>query len=708
MTDDAVPPSPPATAPTSEVDAAATQPDTVYPAASEGPPPAAVTEPTSSLEPAAIVASAEVPHTLAPTDAPFPTFVHAFGWLAATGLSVGMALATLTQWPKLPNWVLHNNLPQPTRMAILATMGVGMLAFVVPAFAWLALRGKTGLSSVHRVAMRLSPFTIVGLLPVLFHNDAWVGFEMVFAMCVAALSLLGYFTFKQSFEQAPILPERFQRGFSSLKARFGSPQLPTILAIAAMVFYGLWFSAFSLAAHYELLTSSFDLGIENNLIWQASHLHAPLFRSTPLGGGMTHLGLHQTYFSYLLAIPYRLFPDARFLLIMQAWVLGGASLVLYQLSRQRIGDWAAAALAWVYVLYSPLHGANLYDFHYQPLSIIFLFAIVYCVERGWLKRAALCVLLTLSLREDMGLLVAVICAWLALSNKRPAMMIAFIGASLFHFVLLKLIIMPIFLGGASAYINQYSGMLAEGDNGFGGVLKTLLANPGYSMNWLLEPGKQLYVLQVMGPLVFLPVMRKSNLTLLLPGFFFTLLSTRYPALMMISFQYSAYWIPFVMLAVVSALQWLRGKEPAVFKAAVCTLLLASVLHSRQFGAILRTENVHAHFSGAYHLVPTPEEHKRHDDYVALTSQIGENDKVAAAELLLPALSSRDYIYTLRMGVVDADWIIASTPVRGDELGPLRQALQGEYGVVEVRPPFVLAKRGFPKDKNPAGQAVLGF
>ena len=89
--------------------------------------------------------------------------------------------------------------------------------------------------------------------------------------------------------------------------------------------------------------------------------------------------------------------------------------------------------------------------------------------------------------------------------------------------------MPHFLGGATAYVHQYKDLVPEGDNGFGGVLKTVFGNPGYTATTiLLEQDKVLYLLQIMAPLAFFPWRRPIGLLCSLPGFFFTMLATHYP------------------------------------------------------------------------------------------------------------------------------------------------------------------------------------
>ena len=143
--------------------------------------------------------------------------------------------------------------------------------------------------------------------------------------------------------------------------------LPLATVVSAALAYSSYFSIHSLNTHYRIETSVYDLGVENNVVWHAVHW-GPLFRTTPLGPPMTHLGYHQTYFSYVIGIVYRFAPRPETLLVVQAVMLGFAAVPLFFLAKRRLGPWVACLLATSDLLYAPLHGSNLYDFHYQPLG----------------------------------------------------------------------------------------------------------------------------------------------------------------------------------------------------------------------------------------------------------------------------------------------------------------------------------------------------
>ena len=175
-----------------------------------------------------------------------------------------------------------------------------------------------------------------------------------------------------------------------------------------------------------------------------------------------------------------------------------------------------------------MHGSNLYDFHYLPFAPLFLWTTLALLEARRDRWAAVAIVLTLANREDMSALLIVVGLFLLLTGERPraGLIVAAIGAV--YFVVVKFIVMPHFLGGATAYVHQYKDLVPEGENGFGGVLKTVLGNPGYTATTMLEKDKILYLLQIMAPLAFFPWRRPIGLLCSLPGFFFTMLATQYP------------------------------------------------------------------------------------------------------------------------------------------------------------------------------------
>ena len=115
--------------------------------------------------------------------------------------------------------------------------------------------------------------------------------------------------------------------------------------------------------------------------------------------------------------------------------------------------------------------------------------------------------------------------------------------------------MPHVLRGDSSFIWMYRDLVPSGDASFGGVLKTAIANPAYTLNTLLERDKVLYLLNLFVPLAFIPLRRPIGFFCCILGFFFTLLSTGYGPLIQTSFQYTANWTAYLFIAIVGNLVW---------------------------------------------------------------------------------------------------------------------------------------------------------
>lgn len=642
--------------------------------------------------------------------------------LILSGLSVGLCVWALSHRDLQEPLLLRNELGEELRrgqMLLAAVGGVGFgLAGLVTAWLW-------KLVALERAATRMCPLIVSALLPGLFQYELWLGRDVAFLsgvlVCAASVGVLSRRAIREGLYRAPawLLPGWRQRCSNWIRRR--SRGLGVCLAVAAALAYALYFSVSTINNHQNFGTSAFDLGIETNLVWNAIHF-GPLFRSSPLGGGMMHGGHHQTYFAYLIGPIYALVPRAETLLVVQSSFLGAAVIPLFLLARRRLGSAMALILSLCFVLYAPLHGANLYDFHYQPFGVFFILLLAYLMESGRSFKAIFPILLvTLSVREDIGAMAGALGGYFLFSGKRPGagLAMALIGST--YFVAQKLYVMPeLFLNGQSSFAFMYQLLLPAGEPGFGGVIKTALGNPLFTLHTIMDQAKLVYVAQLFVPLALLPLRRSAALLLLLPGFVFTLLSTQYQALIMTSFQYTAYWTPMAFLALVYALEALRQREEAPAGAlhaappwsrpshplASSWLLavgVASVLTSLRYGAIFQVELARGAFDPV-HLRETQESRQNLADFKALASQIPADAKVAASEWLISHLANRRDAYALRNGILDADYILFwlhPTKFRHDERPVLLDALfkHRRYGIVERRGMFVLAKAGHEPTKR---------
>jgi uncharacterized membrane protein len=290
-----------------------------------------------------------------------------------------------------------------------------------------------------------------------------------------------------------------------------------------------------------------------------------------------------------------------------------------------------------------------------------------------------------------------------------------------YFLTLKLIVMPHFLHGGESFIWQWQGLTPPGHPGFGGVLMTLVGNPLYALRTLLIRDKLLYFVQLALPLAFLPWRRPVGYFLSIPGLLFTLLTVDSEPLIKISFQYTAHWFGFLFIAVVVVIESLEPDRVPVGQswqheaaarrvASLGVLAIVMLIASYQYGAVLQQHTVRGGFA-PFKFSWNEQDAARYADLRALIAEVPKDAKIVASEYLVPHVSNRADAYTLRLGLYDAEYLLFQIDPRYQEgtslprsfgrreLQHVRQALSQDFGVVDRRNAYVLARRGYSKEAN---------
>jgi uncharacterized membrane protein len=635
--------------------------------------------------------------------------------LAITGFSLGLAAWEIWVGDPLFDFVLQNGPTADTGRAAVATALAGSVVLLIGCLALLALTGRLQGNKLDSLGRRLAPGVLAALVPLLFHWRFWQGSrEINFLLLVLTLVVGTQKLLQIALTADPVFGRDtwLDRMAGDAKAfgRFCSPALPFAIVVLAAAGYAAYFSYHTVVHHRNVLSTSLDLGLEENVIWNALHSGA-LFRTTPYGGPTGNLlGEHAAYLSYAIAPFYAIRQSAETVLVIQAVLIGGAAIPLYLVARKYLGPWLSCLVAVWYVFYPPVHGSNLYDFHYPPLAPFFLWFTLYFALSRKTMRTILFAVLTLSVREDVSLGLVIAGLFLMLTNRctRWGLHLAVAGAV--YFVAMKMVIMPLQRGGHEAFIHQYAGLVPEGSHGFSGVLKTVLGNPVYTSGIVLERDKLIYLLEIFLPLAFFPLRRAIGLLMCVPGFLFTLLSTGYRPLYQISFQYTAHWTTYLFIATIANLAWLGQRAAKQGRAGqarrhawVAAISLGMLVMSYQLGALMQHHATRGGF-GVYHFGTSPEDKLRRRNVNELLAMVPKDAKICAVETVVPQVSNRAFAYTLRMGVADADYVLFNISLGSDEKSRLMEVLpDGSFGVLAERGDFVLIKRGHPTDLN---QAVL--
>jgi len=637
--------------------------------------------------------------------------VRALAIAGVGGVSLGFHLGVLRIDEPLHDFFFLNG-PAAQRSILMPMVAVTAL-LVLASCIYLgvaALRGglPAAARSSHRLhaAVRLiSPLFLLGPVPLLFEWSFWERRPLVFSVLVAAFSLAAYGTVRLA---AAAMPRGAPCWHGPHKwvpreqgARWSRPSTPSLLLGAATLGYIGYFSYYTVAFHVSVRTG-YDTSIYDNLVWNLVH-GGPFFKSSsrfgPVGG---HFGVHAELFAYVLAPFYAVYPRAHTLLVAQSVLIGAAAWPLYCFARRHVGEWFALAVAVVYLLHPAVHGANIFEFHFLPLGVVFLWAALHFLETHRDVLATVAIALTLSVREDVATWVLVLGVSLALTGTRPraGLIVAAVGG--LYFVLMKFVIMPRF-SGAESFTFIYRALVPPGEEGPGAVLRTMLTNPAFTLTQVMDEFKLIYALQLLVPLFFLPLKRPIFLVLAAPMLFFLFLSTRYGAVVSVQFQYGMHAVVFMFVGVVWALErTLEIPRTRARTAAVIGMLAAAIPISYQFGAVLQQNTAYAG-PIRFRFGVDPEGARRRDSIAKLLALVPPRAKVAASGFVTPQVTNRPDAYNLTVGVFDAEYLLIPSERRDfivNELAKTEGLLRsGAFGVVAIERPFALARRGQGPEKN---------
>ena len=346
-----------------------------------------------------------------------------------------------------------------------------------------------------------------------------------------------------------------RRRWSRACAKGWGRAAPGCIAVGLACGYAAYFIFLTLRNHHKFNTFNWDLGQLDNQFYNA--LHGRPFRCTPLirEGNWSELRNHAEFTVFALLPFYALHPAASTLLVLQCLLLGGAAIPLYRFAARRLPPAWALLVVGCYVLYPPLHGAQLFDFHFQPVAAAFLLAAIDAFDSRRMRLFWFFWLLAIGCREDVSMGTAILGLTLVLAGVRVREGAAIAIASAIYFVLMRFVIMPAV--GPWGFADIYKQLFPAGESSFLGVLKTMATNPLYTLRTLMTPEKLRYGLQILVPLAFLPLRRWWLAASIVPGAVLTLLTTEYGPTLDIGYQYGCDFVPYVFPAAALALAELR-------------------------------------------------------------------------------------------------------------------------------------------------------
>lgn len=406
----------------------------------------------------------------------------------------------------------------------------------------------------------------------------------------------------------------------------------------------------------QLLYDALDLGIYTQVVWNTSMGRWFAMSIHP----NSYLGDHFEPLLLAIAPLYRLWADARVLLILQTLALTLPALPLFGLARNIFRETAQIArpqllallVASCFLLNPFLASAAVFEFHILVFFLLPFVGALYFAERRRLWPTLGCLLIALTIREDIALLIAptgFILAWLwpqtSRRNQWVLRLLPFV-ASVIWFAIAITIIGAFSATGFYKFFLYYGGQVGSGWERFMTILEVpekLLGNFFRAAN--LEFGLGLLV-----PFAFLPLLAPTALLLALPPFLEFALGAAESRTVLI-LHYSVLFLPGLFLATIFALRRLAAFDRIPLTRVLrwpiawplhlaCLVLIGGTAYTaiilgpfnpknRQFGQAPRAL-----------MSPTAALHEA-------ASLVGPTDVVATTKRLLATQANRKFVYPVK-------------------------------------------------------------
>jgi uncharacterized membrane protein len=166
---------------------------------------------------------------------------------------------------------------------------------------------------------------------------------------------------------------------------------------------GIMLAWLSIARYAAYNAGMRDLGNMVQSIWTGTQ-GQPLIRTAAWMGQRSRLNVHVELIYYMFVPFYKLWPDPRLLLSIQAALFVAGALPIYRITMRRTQSrFAARCMAFVYLFYPTAQTSVLFDFHGDTLAMpLLLFALDALDARAW-RSYAIYALLALSCKFYVAL-----------------------------------------------------------------------------------------------------------------------------------------------------------------------------------------------------------------------------------------------------------------------------------------------------------------
>jgi len=302
--------------------------------------------------------------------------------------------------------------------------------------------------------------------------------------------------------------------------------LTAVLAVAFFLLVSVW----TVGRVYSFSTPTFDFTIFAQMFHSMRTTGLPV-TTVERDGALSHFAVHVSPIYYLLLPFYMLFPTPATLQVLQAAVLASSVIPLYLLAKRHgLPPFMRTALCALLLLYPAFAGGTSYDIHENAFLTPLILWLFYGIDRKNTLITALFAVLTMMVKEDAPVYVAVVALWLLLRgvlHKRgkweSTMGTLMLVSSLSYFFAVTSYLAT---SGDGVMTYRYSNFIYDGSSSLVTVIKAVLLSPMKAVFECVDKEKLEFIGLTLLPLAGLPLLtrRYERLVLLIPYILVNLMS----------------------------------------------------------------------------------------------------------------------------------------------------------------------------------------
>ncbi len=414
------------------------------------------------------------------------------------------------------------------------------------------------------------------------------------------------------------------------------------ITVGLSAVFFLFVCAWSVGRIYSFRTPTYDFGIFSQMFYHMKESGVPM-TTVERDGLLSHFAVHVSPIYYFMLPLYMLIPTPTTLQVLQAVVITSAVIPLWKIGKNHgFNGVQRILISAVLLLYPAFSGGTAYDIHENCFLTPLILWLFYSIDKKNTMITVIATMLTLMVKEDAAVYVAVVALWLiiktALRFKKIDVQNLITGI-----VLLAISIGWFFLvtgylkkNGDGVMTYRYSNFMYDGSSSLITVIKAVILNPVKAIYECVDTEKLYFIAITLLPLLGLPLLtrRYERYILLIPYILINLMSD-YKYQHDIFFQYTFGTNAFLMYLTVVNLADFKMSWKRTF-----ALLATAVVGAICFGIVVAPKAIEYPTQAIRY-------YDRHQSVRNALDTIPNQASVTATTYYTTHLSQREILYDVR-------------------------------------------------------------